>query len=58
MVSNNHRHHHRKENSAAIFKRKSLASIKNKKVLARVFKYTLTAIALLLISIVFIIYLL
>ncbi len=51
-----HHHHHHKPDGATLFKRKSLAWIKRRKVIERVLKKTLFVIAVIMVIAVIVVY--
>lgn len=51
-----HHHHHHKPDSATLFKRKSLAWIKRRKVIERVLKKALFVIAVIMVIAVIVVY--
>ena len=51
-----HHHHHHKPDGASRFKRKSLAAMKRRKMLVRVFKRVMVALAVIMVLAVFLAY--
>ena len=56
MDKHHHHHHHHKQDGASLFKQRSLASIKRKKIIEKVLKIALIIIALIMAIAVVLVY--